>query len=153
MPLDHALQLQVYADAGRREGLDVRAAYVHDLKAASREPIAVAADDIGRAEEVVAEAADADPRRATTRRTPARVPRAARCAPSAGTRSVVSAASDVEDLQDLVAVVVDHLDGDLARSPAGRTAATRCRRGSPRRPRRCPPSAPSSAACTGPGRP
>jgi len=26
------LQLQVYTDAGRREGLDVRAAYVHDLK-------------------------------------------------------------------------------------------------------------------------
>ena len=34
---DHALQLQVYADAGRREGLDVRAAYVHDLKAAARD--------------------------------------------------------------------------------------------------------------------
>ena len=32
---DHSLQLQVYADAGRREGLDVRGAYVHDLKAAS----------------------------------------------------------------------------------------------------------------------
>jgi len=29
---EHSLQLQVYADAGRREGLDVRAAYVHDLK-------------------------------------------------------------------------------------------------------------------------
>ena len=36
-PRDHALQLQVYADAGRREGLDVRGAYVHDLKAAKRE--------------------------------------------------------------------------------------------------------------------
>ncbi len=39
--LDHALQLQVYADAGRREGLDVRGAYVHDLKAADRDPIPV----------------------------------------------------------------------------------------------------------------
>ena len=39
--LDHALQLQVYADAGRREGLDVRGAYVHDLKAASRNPVDV----------------------------------------------------------------------------------------------------------------
>ncbi len=29
----HDLQLQVYASAGRREGLDVRAGYVHDLKA------------------------------------------------------------------------------------------------------------------------
>ena len=38
---DYALQLQVYADAGRREGLDVRGAYVHDLKAAAREPIPV----------------------------------------------------------------------------------------------------------------
>ncbi len=35
------LQLQVYADAGRREGLDVRAAYVHDLKDASRDSVPV----------------------------------------------------------------------------------------------------------------
>jgi DNA helicase-2/ATP-dependent DNA helicase PcrA len=54
---DHALQLQVYTDAGRREGLDVRAAYVHDLKAASREPIPVEPAEIGRAEAVVADAA------------------------------------------------------------------------------------------------
>ena len=33
---DHGLQLQVYTDAGRREGLDVRGAYVHDLKAGAR---------------------------------------------------------------------------------------------------------------------
>jgi len=54
---DHALQLQVYADAGRREGLDVRAAYVHDLKAASREPVAVEPAAISGAEQKVAEAA------------------------------------------------------------------------------------------------
>ena len=54
---DHALQLQVYTDAGRREGLDVRAAYVHDLKAASREPIPVEPTAINRAEAVVSEAA------------------------------------------------------------------------------------------------
>ncbi len=54
---DMALQLQVYADAGRREGLDVRAAYIHDLKAASREAIAVDPEAINRAEEAVAEAA------------------------------------------------------------------------------------------------
>ena len=54
---DHALQLQVYADAGRREGLDVRAAYVHDLKAASRESIPVDAAAVARAEEAVSEAA------------------------------------------------------------------------------------------------
>jgi DNA helicase-2/ATP-dependent DNA helicase PcrA len=53
----HALQLQVYADAGRREELDVRAAYVHDLKAASREPVAVEPVAIRAAEQNVAEAA------------------------------------------------------------------------------------------------
>lgn len=53
---DYALQLQVYADAGRREGLDVRAAYVHDLKASSREPVAVDPATIERAESTVAEA-------------------------------------------------------------------------------------------------
>jgi DNA helicase-2/ATP-dependent DNA helicase PcrA len=54
---DHALQLQVYTDAGRREGLDVRAAYVHDLKAASREAIPVEPTAIDRSEAVVSEAA------------------------------------------------------------------------------------------------
>jgi DNA helicase-2/ATP-dependent DNA helicase PcrA len=54
---DHALQLQVYTDAGRREGLDVRAAYVHDLKTASREPIAVEPTVIDQAEAAVSEAA------------------------------------------------------------------------------------------------
>ena len=38
---DYALQLAVYTDAGRREGLDVRAAYVHDLKAADRQTVDV----------------------------------------------------------------------------------------------------------------
>jgi len=54
---DHALQLQVYADAGRREGLDVRGAYVHDLKLAAREAVAVDPDSISRAESKVAAAA------------------------------------------------------------------------------------------------
>ncbi len=54
---DHALQLQVYADAGRREGLDVRGAYVHDLKAAAREPIPIGPTAISRAEAAVSEAA------------------------------------------------------------------------------------------------
>src|SRR5262249_17809717 len=52
---DHALQLQVYTAAGRREGLDVRAAYVHDLKAASRAPIPVEPAVIDGAEAVVSE--------------------------------------------------------------------------------------------------
>jgi DNA helicase-2/ATP-dependent DNA helicase PcrA len=38
---DYALQLAVYNDAGRREGLDVRAAYVHDLKDAARDTVDV----------------------------------------------------------------------------------------------------------------
>lgn len=54
---DHALQLQVYADAGRREGLDVRAAYVHDLKATRRDAVDVAEAAIDTAEQVVTEAA------------------------------------------------------------------------------------------------
>jgi DNA helicase-2/ATP-dependent DNA helicase PcrA len=41
---EHALQLQVYTNAGRREGRDVRAAYVHDLKAGARSPMDVDAD-------------------------------------------------------------------------------------------------------------
>jgi DNA helicase-2/ATP-dependent DNA helicase PcrA len=55
---DHALQLQVYVDAGRREGLDVRAAYVHDLKASSRDAVSVDPVAIGHAESTVAEAAE-----------------------------------------------------------------------------------------------
>lgn len=53
---EHVLQLQVYTDAGRREGLEVRAAYVHDLKASSRMAIDVAASAVNSAEETVREA-------------------------------------------------------------------------------------------------
>jgi DNA helicase-2/ATP-dependent DNA helicase PcrA len=56
--LDHALQLQIYSDAGRREGLDVRGAYVHDLRAASREPVPVDAATISDAETTVTAAAE-----------------------------------------------------------------------------------------------
>ncbi len=52
------LQLQVYADAGLREGLDVRRAYVHDLRAARRDSVDVGPNAIAAAEVVVAEAAD-----------------------------------------------------------------------------------------------
>jgi DNA helicase II / ATP-dependent DNA helicase PcrA len=54
----HDLQLQVYADAGRREGLDVRAAYVHDLKLADRSTVDVASSAITTAEQIVIGAAD-----------------------------------------------------------------------------------------------
>jgi DNA helicase-2/ATP-dependent DNA helicase PcrA len=52
---DHALQLQIYADAGRREGLDVRGAYVHDLKAASRDPVPVDPATIATVEDKIAD--------------------------------------------------------------------------------------------------
>ncbi len=54
---EHELQLRVYADAGRREGLDVRAAYVHDLKAGVRASVAVDSEAVKAAEGTVAEAA------------------------------------------------------------------------------------------------
>ncbi|WP_419554582.1 ATP-dependent helicase [Candidatus Poriferisodalis sp.] len=52
----YKLQLQVYADAGRREGLDVRGAYVHDLKG-TREPVKIDTATIQSAEREVDEAA------------------------------------------------------------------------------------------------
>ncbi len=55
--IDYGLQLQVYADAGRREGLDVRGAYVHDLKLASRTAIDVSEAALATAEATVRAAA------------------------------------------------------------------------------------------------
>ena len=54
----HDLQLQVYADAGRREGLDVRGAYVHDLKAGARSSADIAPPSVAAAEVVILDAAD-----------------------------------------------------------------------------------------------
>ena len=52
----YKLQLQVYADAGRKEGLDVRGAYVHDLNG-TREPVKIDAATIQSAERDVQDAA------------------------------------------------------------------------------------------------
>jgi DNA helicase-2/ATP-dependent DNA helicase PcrA len=52
---DYALQLAVYTDAGRREGLNVCAAYVHDLKAADRQPVDVSPETIAASEQIVAD--------------------------------------------------------------------------------------------------
>ena len=52
----YELQLQVYANAGQREGLDVRAAYLHDLNG-TRDAIAVDASSIESAEGIVGDAA------------------------------------------------------------------------------------------------
>jgi len=54
--LPYELQLQVYADAGRREGLDVRAAYLHDLNG-TRDGVPVDGNSIASAEGIVEEAA------------------------------------------------------------------------------------------------
>jgi DNA helicase-2/ATP-dependent DNA helicase PcrA len=54
----HDLQLQVYVDAGRREGLTVRGAYVHDLGKATRTDVEVDSRAVAAAEKVVREAAD-----------------------------------------------------------------------------------------------
>ncbi|MDA8061789.1 MAG: PD-(D/E)XK nuclease family protein [Actinomycetota bacterium] len=56
-PAHYDLQLQVYADAGRREGLDVRGAYVHDLDTTSREPVPTTPADLASAEQIVTTAA------------------------------------------------------------------------------------------------
>jgi len=55
---DYDLQLQVYTEAGRREGLDMQAAYVHDLKAADRTPVDVTTAALDKATATVVAAAD-----------------------------------------------------------------------------------------------
>jgi len=54
----HDLQLQVYADAGRREGLDVRGAYVNDLKAGTRSDVDVTPAAVTASEVVLLGAAE-----------------------------------------------------------------------------------------------
>lgn len=57
---DHDLQLQIYVIAGRREGLSVDRAYVHDLRFPDAEPhrVRVSLPGLKRAEEVVVDAAE-----------------------------------------------------------------------------------------------
>lgn len=45
----HAFQLRVYTEAGRREGLTVERAFVHDLRGASRHEVRVGTDAISQA--------------------------------------------------------------------------------------------------------
>jgi DNA helicase-2/ATP-dependent DNA helicase PcrA len=49
----HGFQLQVYTDAGRREGLAVERAFVHDLRNAERIPVPVEVADVEQAEDLV----------------------------------------------------------------------------------------------------
>jgi DNA helicase-2/ATP-dependent DNA helicase PcrA len=55
---EHFLQLQIYAAAGDREGLEVTAAYVHDLKKSNREAVDVGTAAVNQAEEVVRDAGE-----------------------------------------------------------------------------------------------
>lgn len=53
------LQLQVYADAGRREGLTVSAAYIHDMSTTHRHQVPIGQRDVLIAETEVARTAEA----------------------------------------------------------------------------------------------
>jgi DNA helicase II / ATP-dependent DNA helicase PcrA len=68
---EYALQLAVYTDAGRREGLDVRAAYVHDLKHADRQTVDVSPGAIEATETLVETTVD-ELRRRNFRASPGR---------------------------------------------------------------------------------
>ena len=54
---EHDIQLQVYASAGRREGLDVADAFVHDMVASDRIPVDVEQVAVTQAERVVVDLA------------------------------------------------------------------------------------------------
>ncbi|MBM4075832.1 MAG: Dna2/Cas4 domain-containing protein, partial [Planctomycetes bacterium] len=54
---NHDLQLQVYTIAGQREGLDVRGAYVHDLKLSDRTAVSIAKNSLAGAVDTVQKAA------------------------------------------------------------------------------------------------
>lgn len=54
---NHDLQLQIYANAGRREGLDIRGAYVHGLKNVKRTDVDVADPALAASEQTVVQAA------------------------------------------------------------------------------------------------
>ena len=54
---EHDIQLQVYASAGRREGLEVADAFVHDMVASDRIPVDIQQQAVSAAEAVVVEVA------------------------------------------------------------------------------------------------
>jgi DNA helicase-2/ATP-dependent DNA helicase PcrA len=55
---EHDSQLQIYADAGRREGLNVRAAYLHDLNVGERRQVDISTQSVERAEAAVVDLVD-----------------------------------------------------------------------------------------------
>jgi DNA helicase-2/ATP-dependent DNA helicase PcrA len=54
---EHDIQLQVYASAGRREGLEIVDAFVHDMVASDRIPVDIQQQAVSDAEAVVVEVA------------------------------------------------------------------------------------------------
>jgi DNA helicase-2/ATP-dependent DNA helicase PcrA len=54
---EHDIQLQVYASAGRREGLEVADAFVHDMVASDRIPVDIQQQAVSSAEAIVVEVA------------------------------------------------------------------------------------------------
>jgi DNA helicase-2/ATP-dependent DNA helicase PcrA len=54
---EHDIQLQVYASAGRREGLEIVDAFVHDMVASDRIPVDIQQQAVNDAEAVVVEVA------------------------------------------------------------------------------------------------
>ena len=73
---EHDIQLQVYASAGRREGLDVVDAFVHDMVASDRIPVDIEQQAVTLAETIVVDVArkikrrefDASPEKSKCRR-------------------------------------------------------------------------------------
>lgn len=57
--IGNPLQLQVYMEAGRREGLTVQGAYIHDMSSGNRQDIPVDAASLGGAQDVVVTTAKA----------------------------------------------------------------------------------------------
>ena len=54
---NYEMQLQVYSAAGRKEGLDVRGAYLHDLKGGARSLVDIDGDTLEKTESTVQELA------------------------------------------------------------------------------------------------
>jgi hypothetical protein len=94
---DYALELTIYADAGLREGLPIEAAYIHDLKAADRQPVDVSPAAITASEHTV-ETSVADLRQRIFHASPAPAAAAVTSAASAaGMRAEVTRLASIRE--------------------------------------------------------
>ncbi len=55
---EHDIQLQVYANAGRREGLDITGAFIHDMLLSDRIAVDISPTAVDQAESIVVLAAE-----------------------------------------------------------------------------------------------